>query len=76
MFFERDGNDSHPGEDLHTGIAASAPWNMGFLFPDPKEPGKVAEAVKEMGLRYVVITSVTRDDLARWRGLSLCRGDP
>ena len=31
--------------------------------PDPGEPGKVAEAVKEMGLRYVVITSVTRDDL-------------
>ena len=31
--------------------------------PDPEEPGKVAEAVKEMGLRYVVITSVTRDDL-------------
>ena len=32
--------------------------------PDPEEPGKVAEAVKEMGLRYVVITSVTRDDLS------------
>lgn len=31
--------------------------------PDPKEPRRVAEAVQEMGLRYVVITSVTRDDL-------------
>ena len=31
--------------------------------PDPGEPVKVAEAVREMGLRYVVITSVTRDDL-------------
>ncbi|MDY6836780.1 MAG: lipoyl synthase [Thermodesulfobacteriota bacterium] len=31
--------------------------------PDPKEPARVAEAVEEMGLRYVVITSVTRDDL-------------
>jgi lipoic acid synthetase len=30
---------------------------------DPEEPGKVAEAAKEMGLRYVVVTSVTRDDL-------------
>jgi lipoic acid synthetase len=31
--------------------------------PDPEEPVRVAEAVQEMGLRYVVITSVTRDDL-------------
>jgi lipoic acid synthetase len=31
--------------------------------PDPEEPDKVAEAAGEMGLRYVVITSVTRDDL-------------
>lgn len=30
---------------------------------DEAEPGKVAQAVKRMGLRYVVITSVTRDDL-------------
>ncbi|MEL6506735.1 MAG: lipoyl synthase [Pseudomonadota bacterium] len=31
---------------------------------DPEEPRKVAEAVAEMGLRHVVITSVDRDDLA------------
>lgn len=30
---------------------------------DPREPAKVAEAVDIMGLRYVVVTSVTRDDL-------------
>jgi lipoyl synthase len=30
---------------------------------DKSEPLKVAEAVKEMKLKYVVITSVTRDDL-------------
>jgi lipoic acid synthetase len=30
---------------------------------DPGEPERVAMAAKEMGLRYVVITSVTRDDL-------------
>ncbi|MFO7599879.1 MAG: lipoyl synthase [Candidatus Desulfacyla sp.] len=30
---------------------------------DPHEPVHVAEAVKEMGLTYVVVTSVTRDDL-------------
>ena len=32
--------------------------------PDSEEPARVAEAVREMGLRYVVITSVTRDDLS------------
>lgn len=31
--------------------------------PDPGEPLRVAEAAKRMGLRYVVVTSVTRDDL-------------
>ena len=30
---------------------------------DPEEPERVALAAKEMGLKYVVITSVTRDDL-------------
>ncbi|MBI5188637.1 MAG: lipoyl synthase [Nitrospirae bacterium] len=45
--------------------------NCGFCFVessmpgplDPEEPERVAMAAKEMGLRYVVITSVTRDDL-------------
>lgn len=31
--------------------------------PDPAEPGGIAQAVREMRLRYAVITSVTRDDL-------------
>ena len=31
--------------------------------PDASEPLKVAQAVQSMGLQYVVITSVTRDDL-------------
>ncbi len=31
--------------------------------PDEEEPERVAQAVKKMGLHYVVITSVTRDDL-------------
>ena len=30
---------------------------------DPREPGRVAEAVARLGLRHVVITSVDRDDL-------------
>lgn len=31
---------------------------------DPDEPQKVADAVRLLGLRYVVLTSVARDDLA------------
>ncbi|MCX5749975.1 MAG: lipoyl synthase [Candidatus Saganbacteria bacterium] len=31
--------------------------------PDEDEPKKVADAAKRLGLKYVVITSVTRDDL-------------
>lgn len=33
------------------------------LPPDPTEPGKLAQTVAAMKLRYVVITSVDRDDL-------------
>ncbi len=33
------------------------------LPPDLQEPERVAEAAAKMGLKYVVITSVTRDDL-------------
>ena len=37
---------------------------------DPEEPQKVADAVRMLGLRYVVLTSVARDDLpdggAQW----------
>jgi len=32
--------------------------------PDPDEPARIAETVVSMALDYVVITSVTRDDLA------------
>jgi lipoic acid synthetase len=31
---------------------------------DPQEPGRIADAAEELGLKHVVITSVTRDDLA------------
>ncbi len=33
------------------------------LPPDPEEPRRLAETVAAMGLRYVVVTSVDRDDL-------------
>lgn len=53
-------------------LGSSCTRNCGFcsvensspLAPDREEPRKVAEAAKLMGLRYVVVTSVTRDDLA------------
>ena len=35
-------------------------------FIDLEEPKKIAEAVNELGLEHVVITSVDRDDLNRW----------
>ncbi|MBW2636691.1 MAG: lipoyl synthase [Deltaproteobacteria bacterium] len=31
--------------------------------PDPEEPGRIAEAALSLDLQYLVITSVTRDDL-------------
>lgn len=40
------------------GVASHAPH-----VPDITEPKRVAEAIKNMGLKDVVITSVTRDDL-------------
>jgi lipoyl synthase len=40
-------------------VSSSAPEPV-----DEREPENVAEAAAEMGLRYVVVTSVTRDDLA------------
>ena len=33
------------------------------LSPDPLEPAHIVEAIEKLGLRYVVITSVTMDDL-------------
>lgn len=33
------------------------------LAPDPQEPEKLALTIRDMGLKYVVITSVDRDDL-------------
>lgn len=42
-------------------VAPGAPSSFGP--PDPGEPERVAAAAAELGLRYVVVTSVTRDDL-------------
>lgn len=41
-------------------VTTGRPWAP----PSPSEPRDVAEAALQMGLRHVVVTSVTRDDLA------------
>jgi lipoyl synthase len=40
------------------GVTSAVPGAL-----DPEEPAQVADAVAQLGLRHVVITSVTRDDL-------------
>ena len=42
----------------------SVPSGRPLARPDEDEPRRVAEAVKRMGLRYAVVTSVNRDDEA------------
>ncbi len=42
--------------------AVTTHWPNGIV--DASEPGRVAEAVRGWGLRYVVLTQVCRDDLA------------
>jgi lipoic acid synthetase len=45
----------------HCGFCAVGKGIPGGL--DPEEPGRVAEAVAELGLSHAVVTSVNRDDL-------------
>ena len=45
----------------HCGFCAVGKGVPGAL--DPEEPGRVAEAVAELGLSHAVVTSVNRDDL-------------
>jgi lipoic acid synthetase len=42
------------------------------MAPDPREPENVAKAVRELGLRHVVITSPTRDDLSDGGAAHFC----
>ena len=43
---------------------------------DPEEPANSAESVRLMDLKYVVLTSVDRDDLADGGGRALCQLRP
>ena len=40
---------------------------------DVNEPLQLAEAINEMKLQYVVVTSVDRDDLKEWRCITLLK---
>jgi len=51
------------GETCTRGCRFCAVGKGQALPPDPDEPQHLAEAVKELGLKHAVITSVTRDDL-------------
>jgi len=54
---------SHPDAASAGDAAASTRAAAGPCAADPDEPRRVAEAARRLGLRHVVITSVTRDDL-------------
>jgi lipoic acid synthetase len=43
--------------------AAGGPGQRRLRAPDEDEPRRLAEAARRLGLRHVVVTSVTRDDL-------------
>jgi lipoic acid synthetase len=51
------------GDRCARGCAFCAVGRGDAMPPDPGEPEAVAGAAREMGLRHVVLTSVTRDDL-------------
>ncbi len=51
------------GKDSAGADAAQVPAAAGLCALDLDEPRRVAEAARRLGLRHVVVTSVTRDDL-------------
>jgi lipoic acid synthetase len=51
------------GKNCSRGCRFCSVTHGGMTDLDPEEPDKVYESVKRMGLHYVVITSVDRDDL-------------
>ena len=53
---------------LYCNVQQGTPKSVDFL-----EPKKVAEAVKELNLKYVVITSVTRDDLKDYGAMTFAK---
>ena len=58
------GDVHDPGRCLHPSVRVSAPSSAGARKPFAlDEPERLAEACHRLGLRHVVITSVTRDDL-------------
>jgi len=52
------------GESCTRNCRFCAVKHAAMELPDPEEPIRIARTVSELGLEYVVLTSVTRDDLA------------
>jgi lipoic acid synthetase len=51
------------GKNAADASAGAAQGVAGACAPDPDEPRRIGEAARRLGLRHVVVTSVTRDDL-------------
>ena len=64
MLAPRDGDVHDSRRRVHTCLLGTVPWRTdGPAALDAAEPERVAKAIQTLGLNYVVITSVDRDDL-------------
>ncbi len=64
VFQPENGDLSHPWRLMYPLLRVLRRAKKRPRPPDPDEPRRVAKAAADLGLRYVVVTSVTRDDLA------------
>ena len=58
-----DGDLPHPGPYLYPRLSFCAVDHVQPKPVDPEEPQHLVDAVRQLGLRHAVITSVTWDDL-------------
>ena len=63
VLFAEDGHVSYPGRYLHAGLPVLQREEGPSAAARPGRAARVAEAAKELGLKHVVITCVTHDDL-------------
>jgi lipoic acid synthetase len=63
MLVARHGDNYDYGRHLHALVRVLQCQDGKPLPLDPEEPRRVAEALKEFALKYIVITSVDRDEL-------------
>ncbi len=63
MLQPRNGHLYDPRRDLYPPLPFCDVAHGRPVTPDANEPQKLAQTIADMGLRYVVVTSVDRDDL-------------